>query len=587
MIGLLLLLLLPQQAWAKRVALVVGNAAYAERPLANPVNDARLMQTTLRSLGFEVQIVTNADRRGLLSSLREFEGRAREAEVAVFYFAGHGAQVGGANYLIPVNAPIRSDSDLPDEAVDAASVLRRLEEARARVALVILDACRDNPYPGSQRSASRGLARMNAPTGTIVAYATAPGSTAEDGAGTNGTYTAALARHLATPGLDIKEVFDQTAQEVERVTNGRQRPREDVGLRGRFVLREVVAQVGPVSAPAPAVAAPAAPSAAAGPSAAEREDRFWDSALKIGNRDAYEAYLSEYPKGRYAALARAAIARLGQAGVVAAAPAPVVAAAPSALAPRPAPAAAAPPPSPPARAGLGAPGTVFKDCEVCPEMVVIPGGSFLMGSPLGAGDDDERPQRRVTIAPFALGRTEVTQAQWFAVMGTRPSRFKGDNLPVDLVSWNDAQEFVQRLSSMTDRRYRLPSEAEWEYAARAGSQGAYSFGDDEKQLGQYAWYGGIFTKPGRSQPVGHKQANAFGLYDMHGNVWEWVEDCWNGSYVGAPADGRAWTSGECGRRVLRGGSWHSFPRNMRAAYRFGNDMSIRDVVYGLRVARTD
>ncbi len=235
----------------KRVALVIGNAAYSDRPLRNPVNDAQLMQATLQELGFQVQVATDVDRRGLLAALRDFEARARGAEVALFYFAGHGAQVGGANYLIPVNAQIRSETDVPDEALDAASVLRRIEEGRARVGLVILDACRDNPYPGANRSNARGLARMSAPTGTIVAYATAPGSTADDGgSGPNGLYTGALVRYLATPGLDIKEVFDRTAQEVERLSNGRQRPREEIGLRGRYVLRDAATLA---AAPAAAV----------------------------------------------------------------------------------------------------------------------------------------------------------------------------------------------------------------------------------------------------------------------------------------------------------------------------------------------
>ncbi len=308
---------LVEAAWAaqsKRVALVVGNAAYADRPLANPVNDARLMQTSLRELGFEVQVATNVDRRGLLAALRTFESNAREADVAVFFFAGHGAQVGGNNYLIPVNAPIGSVNDLRDEAVDAASVLIRLEDARARVTLVILDACRDNPFPGSHRSAARGLAKMNAPVGTIVAYATGPDSTADDGTGSNGVYTGALARHLKTPGLDIKEVFNRTAQEVERVTQGRQRPREDVGLRSQLILRDagglaVAAVVPQGQPPVPQ------PQSAPAPSGAEVESQFWADAKAINNREAYEAYLAEHPTGRYAALARAAIRRLGATAV--------------------------------------------------------------------------------------------------------------------------------------------------------------------------------------------------------------------------------------------------------------------------------
>ncbi len=279
---------------------MVGNAAYTDRPLRNPVNDARLMQATLRELGFEVQVATDVDRRGLLGALRDFEARARGAEVVLFFFAGHGAQVGGANYLIPLNATLRSETDVPDEAVDASSVLRRIEDGRARVGLVILDACRDNPYPGANRSTARGLARMSVPTGTIVAYATAPGSTAEDGSGDNGTYTAALARHLATPGLDIKEVFDRTAQEVERLTNGKQRPREEIGLRGRFVLREGVSAV--AAAPATAL-----PSATAAPPAADPEDEAWELAKRRDNAAAFEGYLRAYPRGRFVEAARVAL----------------------------------------------------------------------------------------------------------------------------------------------------------------------------------------------------------------------------------------------------------------------------------------
>ena len=236
-----------------RVALVVGNAAYADRPLRNPVNDARLMQSTLVELGFQVKLAANADRRALLDALRDFESSARDAEVALFYFAGHGAQVSGNNFLLPVGSLIQGEADVADEAIDAATVLRRIEATRARIGLVILDACRDNPYPGSTRSGGRGLARMSAPTGTIVAYATAPGSTADDGSGSHGVYTGVLARHLLVPGLDIKEVFDRAAQEVERVTEGRQKPREEIGLRGRFVLREAA----PVQAVAAAATVPA------------------------------------------------------------------------------------------------------------------------------------------------------------------------------------------------------------------------------------------------------------------------------------------------------------------------------------------
>lgn len=304
--ALLCLLALASPAQAQRVALVVGNAAYADKPLRNPVNDAELMQRTLRSLGFDVALVRNADRRELLAGLRQFEAKARNADVALFYFAGHGTQVAGSNYLLPLKAQIRAESDVPDEAVDANSVLRRIEDAKAKVGLVILDACRDNPYAGSTRSSSRGLGRMSVPTGSIVAYATAPGSVAEDGTGSNGVYTEQLVRQLSTPGLDLREVFDRTAVEVERITGGKQKPREDVGLRGRFVLKE-----GPGTQVASVVPLPTGQ-----PVQGDPEQETWELTKRRDTAQSYQAYLDAYPSGRYATAARAALQGLQPAPTV-------------------------------------------------------------------------------------------------------------------------------------------------------------------------------------------------------------------------------------------------------------------------------
>ena len=151
-----------------------------------------------------------------------------------------------------------------------------------------------------------------------------------------------------------------------------------------------------------------------------------------------------------------------------------------------------------------------------------------------------------------------------------------------MVSWNDTQEFVQKLIQKTGKRYRLPTEAEWEYAARAGTQTAYSFGDDASQLGRYASF---FANSLQSRPVGEKLPNSFGLHDMHGNVWEWTQDCWNISYNGAPADGSAWQSGRCLQRVLRGGSYGSNHHNLRSAFRINMNASNGDSLSGFRVAR--
>ena len=198
---------------------------------------------------------------------------------------------------------------------------------------------------------------------------------------------------------------------------------------------------------------------------------------------------------------------------------------------------------------------------------------------------DEQPQHQVSIKSFSMGKYEVTQEQWYAVMGNLPSNFKGRTLPVEQVSWDDAQAFVRKLSEKTGKNYRLPSEAEWEYAARAGSQTNFYFGDSENELGRYAWFGS--NSGNTTHPVGEKLPNAFGLYDMLGNVWEWTADCWNRNYNGAPNDGGAWASGDCGRRVLRGGAWGSDPQSLRSAYRNNNYPTFRNSNSGFRLARTD
>ncbi len=259
------------------------------------------------------------------------------------------------------------------------------------------------------------------------------------------------------------------------------------------------------------------------------------------------------------------------------------------------------------------------------KFVDIPAGSFFMGScrpliaqaapaaveatatcPSGAAIDpdayeDETPQHAVRIKAFQLGRIEVTLGQFKRFIQEtgqnqlldeeflKYNNAPGDFAPVVQVSWQDAQAFVHWLNATkpkSDRGvYRLPTEAEWEYAARAGSKTRYYFGDfSDKRVGQYAWYDkNAGDKP---RPGGGKKPNAFGLYDMYGNVWEWTEDCWNAGYQGAPVDGSAWTGGDCKKRVVRGGSWFDVPIYLRSAVRFGDRADKRINFDGFRVART-
>jgi formylglycine-generating enzyme required for sulfatase activity len=229
-------------------------------------------------------------------------------------------------------------------------------------------------------------------------------------------------------------------------------------------------------------------------------------------------------------------------------------------------------------------------------MVVIPAGSFLMGSPNDEPErrPDEGPQRRVNVAAFAIGKYEVTQGQWKAVMGSNPSRFLacGDECPVEQVSWDDAQEYIRRLRAKTGKSYRLPSEAEWEYAARAGTTTPFHTGS--MITAAQANFDGNYTYAGSSKGeyrqttmrVGSFSANAFGLHDMHGNVWEWVQDCYDkDAYAGkAPSDGRAYEMPGCSSRVLRGGSWSFNPAWARSAHRVRYPPGNRSLI-GFRLAR--
>ena len=286
------------------------------------------------------------------------------------------------------------------------------------------------------------------------------------------------------------------------------------------------------------------------------------------------------------------------------------------------------------------PGRVFKDCPECAEMVVIPAGSFEMGSPDSeAGrSGDEGPQHRVSIGkPFALGKTEVTVGEfrrfvrdtgyrtdaeknsggqqgcftrdksdnkWAFRAGRywdKPGLEQTDRQPVTCVSWTDAHEYVDWLSKKAGQTYRLPSEAEWEYAARAGTNTSRYWGDNPDQACAYANVADLSKGPiGNgwdnmhqcndgywfTAPVGHYRPNAFGLYDMLGNSWEWVEDCASGGYSGAPSDGSAGTSGDCSMRVLRGGSWNNDPQGVRSARRYRDAAGRRGGNFGFRLART-
>jgi len=341
----------PAPAGERRVALVIGNSAYKSSPLRNPVKDARAMSKALAATGFKVTILEDASETAMRRAIRAFGDELIGGGVGLFYYAGHGMQVRGRNYLIPVNADIEREDEVEDQAVDANFVLAKMDSAKNALNLMILDACRNNPFARAFRSSAQGLAQMDAPSGTLVAFATAPGSVASDGDGDNGLYTKHLLANITRPGLPIEQLFKEVRIGVGKDTKDRQIPWESSSLRGDFffvapdpslsaeaqkqqmekaiaeavrreqeklaaqqrqmqaMIREMLAKqraeleeemkrrAEALGAKPPAPAAPAV----------DRELLFWDSIKNSSNPEDYKAYLAQWPKGTFAALAHARV----------------------------------------------------------------------------------------------------------------------------------------------------------------------------------------------------------------------------------------------------------------------------------------
>jgi len=475
----------------QRFALVIGNGDYTHLSrLNNPVNDAEDMGAALQSLGFTVDKVLNGSLYEMENAIIRLRNRLSVSRnsYGFLFFAGHAVQSNGVNFLIPVNANIPSEHFLRERAVSVQTMLNELNDAGNELNIVVLDACRDNPF-GWARSGNRGLAVVaQQPADSIIVFATAAGSVAADGTGRNGLFTGHLLNHLRTPGLEVNDVFRLTMGDVIQASNNQQRP----------------------------------------------------------------AVYSQFPGTAF-------LAGFPSPGAVSVQPA----AAQVRQAPR--------------------------------NMLRINGGAFTRGSPPYEPMrlESEGPQHQVTVSSFYMGRYPVTQREFHEIMRTNPSTFRDDNLPVETVTWFDAIEFCNALSireglnpaytisGSGENRiviwnrdaggYRLPTEAEWEFAARAGTISPFNTG--QNITSSQANYDGNFpfgNNPrgefrGRTTPVGSFAANPWGLFDMHGNVWELCWD-WFGPYTGenlvnpAGADTGVY-------RIMRGGSWRNGARSARSAAR--------------------
>ncbi len=586
----------------KRVALIIGNGAYTKaKPLPNPPNDAADMAATLKSLGFEVLSGVNQNKRQMETLIRDFGNKLATGGVGLFYYAGHGIQVGGENYLVPVDADIPEEDEVSYSAVPVNLVLRKMATANNDLNIVILDACRNNPFARSWRgfrdgSNADGLAKISPPTGTLVLYATEPGKVASDGAGRNGLFTESLLKQIKKPNLEYDQMVRAVSTDVWQKSNKQQLPWKEGNSLQDFYFVKGGANV--VTNPIPTDKSNEPDIVAKDKAAQEREawdlvknsadaadfrfylEEFPDGAnaakakirleelvwqsIRGADKTKIQAYLNEFPNGANASAARIRIKQLETAGN------PTTTTSGNTTANR--------------TAGAVTKARLPGGVEM--SFAYIPAGSFEMGSFNGGAE--EKPVHTVRISQgFWMQTTEVTQAQWKAVMGALPSKcdfgslsgnLLGDNKPIICVSWDDAQEFVRQMNAKNDGyKYRLPTEAEWEYAARSGTTGDYA-----GYLDGMAWYSA--NSNSSTQNVATKQANAWGLYDMHGNVWEWVQDWYDAGYYASPTTDPVGPSGGSSR-VNRGGGWGFPADSLRSAYRGAVTPSFRSDYLGFRLLR--
>ena len=627
----------------RKRALLIGNAEYqGTRPLVNTLPDVRALEAALRELGFDaVRREENLTLREIKGAVRRFATELNAGDLALFYYSGHGMQVNNRNYLLPVDYERGTlVSEVEDEAYGAERVLRVLKEEGARVRVLVLDACRNNPYADG-RMATGGLAAMTAGgEGDLIVYSTGAGDVASDNqSGELGLYMTHLLPELRRERVELKEAFDRTraaVYEAATVKGESQRPAQYEDLIGKVYLRggPTGALTGaPTTVP---VAPPPPPPVRTSPPRGQTAAARWGQIKGTGRVDELKTYIENYRNDPEAAIfvslaevrlkaaekmlqARAAqeeqerrerTARASWEAVLEADNVEVLGTFVRLYG---------------TVAGVADLVELARDRleELRPskwsnslgmEFVWVPAGEFRMGSTSSLAEDVEKPVTRVRISRgFWLGKYEVTQGQWEGVMGKNPSHFSncGRDCPVEQVSWEDAQGFIRKLNEREGGgTYRLPTEAEWEYAVRGGTETDTPAGDlrtlgkrNAPLLDGIAWYGGNSgvnyeggydcsdweEKQYRSEgcgphPVGGKAPNELGLYDMLGNVWEWVGG-WYGEYSGGMVTDPV-GPGSGSDRVFRGGGWGNFARNCRSANRNGSSPGHRIGDLGFRLLRT-
>jgi formylglycine-generating enzyme required for sulfatase activity len=533
-----------------RVALVIGNGSYPQSPVASAPGDARAFAEVLREGGFDVVYAENAKRTEMEAAIGAFTKKLGWGVTAVVYFGGHAVQYQDRNFLLAIDSRIATEADVRAQGIDIDLILDPLIVARPAGCVVFLDAARKNPWQQAASSRLRGLSSQAPITGLSVIYPVAPGDVVGDAPREANLFAVELIKSAKVQGLSFREVFRRVRTSVAQATRDRQIPWESSPSPEELVITTTRK---PVRAADPL------------------ELGFWETIKGSNSAADFKAYLDSYPDGPFAATART---RLQQ---IEAKHEPKIEAKNEAKPAAPAPASAAPQ-------------SAIRDCPQCPEIVLIQSGAFEMGS--SEMFDFEAPVHQVSIRKaFYIGRREVTFEEWDACFTEGGCKHKPDDRglgrarrPVTDLDWDDTKSYLAWLSQKTGKTYRLPSESEWEYAARAGTTTTYPWGRAvEKDKANCL---GCTTDPVKKAiDTGSFPPNAFGIYDMAGNAAEWVEDCWSDNYRGAPADGSAWTKPQCRERVLRGGSFNNDPRYLRSAARFKYDHDVRFYTNGFRVVR--